>query len=57
MARDPRFKSELRAKAARLYRGGKDIRDVAKILGVSSARAYILCLEGGAKMRSRGPSD
>ena len=55
MARDPRFKAELRQRAARLYRTGKDIREVAKILGVSPARAYILCLEGGARMRSRGP--
>jgi len=53
--RDPRFKEELRARAARLYRNGKDLDEVAEILGVSKARAYVLCLEGGAKMRSRGP--
>jgi transposase len=54
--RDPRFKSALRRRAAKLYRGGKDVREVADALGVSPARAYILILEGGAKMRGRGPS-
>lgn len=53
--RDPRYKEALRARAARLYRQGHDVGEVARMLGVSKARAYVLCLEGGAKMRSRGP--
>lgn len=55
-ARDPRFKTELRQRAARMYRGGKDVDEVADAIGVSKARAYILILEGGAKMRRRGPA-
>ena len=53
--RDPRFKRTLRQRAARLYNGGASVEDVAQTLGVSKGRAYILILEGGAKLRRRGP--
>jgi transposase-like protein len=54
--RDPRYKAELRKRAASMYRSGKTIAQIARLLGVNTARAYILCVEGGAKMRHRGPS-
>lgn len=54
--RDPRYKAELRKRAASMYRSGKDLEQIARLLGVSKGRAYILALEGGAKMRPRGPS-
>lgn len=54
--RDPRYKAALRKRAASLYRSGKDLDQIARLLGVSKGRAYILCLEGGAKMRPRGPN-
>jgi len=53
--RDPRYKAALRARAASLYRGGRDLDQIARLLGVSKGRAYILALEGGASMRPRGP--
>lgn len=53
--RDPRFKSLLRQRAARLYREGKTLEQIANALGVAKGRAYILALEGGAPMRRRGP--
>lgn len=55
--RDPRFKQALRARAAKMYREGKTLDEIAAELNVSKGRAYILALEGGAKMRPRGPSD
>lgn len=54
-ARDPRFKAQLRARAANMYRSGKDLQEIADALSVSKGRAYILVLQGGAKMRPRGP--
>lgn len=53
--RDPRYKAQLRKRAATLYRDGKDLQQIADALGVSKGRAYILALQGGAKMRPRGP--
>lgn len=55
--RDPRFRADLRSRAARMYRDGKTLDEIAEALGVNKARAYILALEGGAKMRERGPAD
>ena len=37
-----------------MYDEGFEIRQIAAELGVSPARAYVLALEGGAKMRPRG---
>lgn len=54
--RDPRYKASLRQRAAALYRKGHDVGQIGRMLGVSKGRAYILCLEGGAKMRPRGPN-
>lgn len=53
--RDPRYKAELRKRAARLYGEGKDLGQIARLLGISKGRAYVLALEGGATMRPRGP--
>jgi hypothetical protein len=55
-SRDPRYKASLRRRAAALYKSGHDLDAIARMLGVSKGRAYILCLEGGAKMRPRGPN-
>lgn len=55
--RDPRFKSLLRRRAARMYREGRTLAEIAEALNLSKGRAYILALEGGAPMRSRGPKD
>ncbi len=55
--RDPRYRADLRARAARMYRDGSTLEEIAQALGVNKARAYILALEGGAKMRDRGPAD
>ena len=48
--RDPRFKRNLRQRAARLYNGGASVEDVAQTLCVSKGRAYTLILEGGAQL-------
>lgn len=53
--RDPRFKSLLRRRAARMYRQGRSLQEIADALGLSKGRAYILAMEGGAPMRPRGP--
>lgn len=55
MPKDPRYKGELRTRAASLYGEGKDLEQIARLLGISKGRAYVLALEGGATMRPRGP--
>lgn len=52
---DPRYKDELRTRAAKLYRQGLTVEQIAEQLRVSKGRAYIYLLDSGIKLRPRGP--
>lgn len=54
MERDPRYRGDLREKAAELYRDGLSTDEVAAKMDLSRTRITQLLRESGVKMRRRG---
>lgn len=54
MARDPRYRADLREQAAKLYRSGLSAAEVAAKMGLSRTRIMQLLDDSGVKRRGPG---